>query len=530
MKHPNKIVDMHTHMFNARYLPLKGIFRAFGVRDEFVTPLARFCWFLTRYSDFNLGTREFSEQFENVSVSGSLRTPYTKNKIVDVYLESLASDCAHLVEESLTSNSLIIDDSVDMIDSIENCVVFMEIEDAANLLISSIFSIGDLSELMSLIPYATGHDGRKRINLESFVLRDFFKNFLRYAFKFVEEAIDKIDFAWNLTHSEKQILTRLQAYYKDVVPHADLVHYMMDIAYPYNQNPRFPNDGYTPYKFYKSPRGSQLFRMHGLSQCSQKQLIGFSAFDPVRFHKMKSDQEEVIAHLEAAKSFGMLGFKFYPPMGFRAAINDDPAIDNIVDIFLDYCVRTETPVFAHCTPGGFELSKETKTGLNSDPIFWRAALEKPGRYNLRLCLGHAGGGMYDVTKPCSSENEMSYGWLASNTQWNSSTNYAFKVADLCREFPNVYCELANIDTIIDDVSLRSNFKVNLIRELNSTHGRYRFSDKIMYGTDWHMVGMVNDAVKYFEILVEIFNDPKLIPYFDQFFSETAKRYLNIGIE
>jgi len=67
---------------------------------------------------------------------------------------------------------------------------------------------------------------------------------------------------------------------------------------------------------------------------------------------------------------------------------------------------------------------------------------------------------------------------------------------------------------------------NLIRELNLTvEGLYDFSEKIMYGTDWHMVGMVNDAVKYYMVLSEMFERPKLRNFKSGFFSENALRFL-----
>lgn len=520
---------MHTHMFNARYLPLKGIFRSYEVPNIFVTPLARFCWFLTRYSDFNLTPRTPLLQFVEPEKYKQHHKPDVKKKMIEGYIEAMAKDCTTLVNECLDLNNVVFQSSLEENDSSENCIVFSPTEKAATLLVSSILDAYDKSMPLALPIKSEIRGGQKTYTFNKTNLKDLFKNFLSYAFQSVEHIVDTLDFAWNLTHSEIEIYNRLRAYYADVVNDSTLVHFMMDMAEPFNKNSKYPNDGHTPIAYYKDKNGSQLSRMKGLFEYAQNQLIGFSAFDPIRFLKNQSDREEIIAHLDGAKSYGLLGFKFYPPLGYRPAENEDERLNNIVDIFLDYCVKTGTPVFTHCTPGGFKLSKNSKKGLNSDPSFWKTALEKTGRKKLRLCLGHAGGGIYDVTpdKKNTTVKEMSYGWLSTEVQWKLSTNYAKKVAHLCREFPNVYCELANIDVIIEDKRLRENMRENLIRELNSPVGTYPLHNKIMYGTDWHMVGMVNDAVSYYQRLLEIFNDDALIGYFDKFFYGNAKRYLNL---
>ena len=538
LQYPSSLIDMHTHMFNADYLPLRGIFWSRGVPDPLNGWLARLSWALTKTSkfpnlvltplelghhkDFALDAHEISDERHAHNL-----------EMLDEYIEVLADNGSKLYLHSQLDMSAA---EIKMKAARGPDSLSMELE---NLFSEIHKEFGDTDSAKDL---HLEMDVGNKFHAESLSgetkawawgwgagLRRMLRRFLKKAMKFVEKAVDLIDFVWNMTKREKDLLTRLQNYYATRNIPFILVHYMMDMQFPYQAARDKVKDGAVKVDFYRDRQNtpSQLSQMKDLAEHSQGTLLGFSAFDPVRFLKSGSSVMDIKAHLDKAIESDMLGFKFYPPLGFKAAENNIPGMDYVVDVFLDYCVEHDLPVFTHCTPEGFEVSPDSESGLNAHPKYWRAALEKnEARRNLRLCLGHAGGGKYEL-----KSGYVSHGWIASDSeQWEHEDNFAKHVVDLCREFPNVYCEFANIDTILDQSSHRENLQKNLIARLSDEAGvgTYSLRRKIMYGTDWHMVGMVNDVIRYFDELVGIFNSPGLIDMMPAFFRDNAIEFLNRG--
>lgn len=546
MHKPTRLIDMHTHMFNARYLPLRGIAISKGVPEWLAAIFAKLSWSIARVSDFDVRADEMPLSLKNIwefeaskinlmSVQFSKEVDAETNHhaehnpdLVDKYASMLAessvaayclskiylSDKVNLPHDQETESTI----SLKQLDEIES--VFQELHlhfgDA-----DSAKELENISGLWIDLNSELHENGARRKALVGMVKRFFQKISI-----FVEDSLDFLDFAWNMTKSETNLLRRLQNYYTDNNIPFVLVHHMMDIEYPYRSETGEPSHGKVKIPFYgrNSSDFSQLSQMRQLALRSQGTLLGFSAFDPTRFLNEQNSDEEIIKYLQKGMSNGMVGFKFYPPMGFKPARNTNSRLEHVVDVFLDYCVKHDICIFSHCTPKGFELSADRETGLNAHPKYWRSAVEKPGRKNLRLCLGHAGGGYYKLKK---SKLE-SHGWLASSvSEWNDVNNFACEVVRLCREYPNVYCELANIDVILTDTSARKSMAKNLRIQLTDEDvpRPYALKDKIMYGTDWHMVGMVNDLIDYFDVLLDMFNQEQLIPLIEPFFYGNALRYL-----
>ncbi len=293
------------------------------------------------------------------------------------------------------------------------------------------------------------------------------------------------------------------------------VHHMMDMEKAYDSQPLMPF-------------ADQVRRMKTLDQRMAGSFVHFVAFDPFR----RGDALDLVK--QAVEKEGAIGVKFYPPSGYRAAGNqfpDEPSIlqpgsrarwnsrykglkpedlDKLNDDLFEYCEKNEVPVFTHCTPKGFEA--DTGYGQMADPKYWALVLEK--HPELRLCFGHSGGHVFWFAQgsgPAPADKEYS--------------EYLFgkEVVKLCRKYEHVYCEVGYLEQILDG-SMREIFKSNLKQQIKAG-GTYKFGDKIMYGSDWHMIHKEKNHGDYPNAFNQLFADPELGPWQRAFFSRNAIKYL-----
>lgn len=156
---------------------------------------------------------------------------------------------------------------------------------------------------------------------------------------------------------------------------SDMDHFvvhMMDMA-PHYEGPCIPFE-------------EQVERVGRLLEVYPK-LIGFVAWSPLR-----EDSLEIIRG--AIDSGRFRGVKVYPPSGYRPTGNrrvprgKAAKIDAANDALFTWCVERDVPLFAHCAPGDMEYARGAGEYL-AHPTHWKRALEAHPK--LRLCLGHAGG-------------------------------------------------------------------------------------------------------------------------------------------
>lgn len=174
---------------------------------------------------------------------------------------------------------------------------------------------------------------------------------------------------------------------------------------------------------------------------------------------------------------------------------------------LEYCRVKDLPVFVHCNYNELEPRKGYGK-LMADPRWWEKYLEQEGRGTLRLCFGHSGG-------PDAWFGE---GKLAS---WGET------VIRLCRKYPNVYCEMG-IEEEAANPRARAWFVNSLVKRFAEPAGKelpYRLSDKVMYGTDWFMP-VDCDRRDYLAGYERAFLHAELRPYYRGFFRDNALAYLN----
>ena len=303
-----------------------------------------------------------------------------------------------------------------------------------------------------------------------------------------------LTFVLRMLMAEREILSALRDAYREVRD-VTLLQLMMDMQLAYDP-PKAPR-----YRF-----DEQVRRMRLLASEGDGILLGFTAFDPRRGGFSLPDR--------------FLGAKFYPAMGYRPAGNDDPELQRSVDAFFSACVASDTPVFTHCTPKGFQA--RTGSGTNAHPKYWATALS--AFPTLRLCLGHAGGGRM------SNGALDSPGWFAANDdEWSRPDNFGSSVAELCRRYERVYCEFGHLDEVLDEhAPEREAFESNFAREWTSTAGPYSFATKCMFGSDHHMPKMINRAADLLEYFRGVFARHRLDGFAD-FCGGNARAYLKLTL-
>ncbi len=92
------------------------------------------------------------------------------------------------------------------------------------------------------------------------------------------------------------------------------------------------------------------------------------------------------------------------------------------------------------------------------------------------------------------------------------------------ETPNVFLEFGYHDDILDP-KRRQTFADTLWTQIKASDGR--LGDRIVYGTDWHMIERLRNHEKYFEAFAEIFSKPPLDAFADRFFAKNGAAYLNL---
>ena len=310
-----------------------------------------------------------------------------------------------------------------------------------------------------------------------------------------------LEFFLTMLKSEKAVLKQLLSSYDKLgAGNIQVLHMMMDmqLAYPVPKPPRYPFP-------------EQLRKMEQLKQDNPQSMFGFSAFDPRR-DNWRQLADTAIAH-------GFLGFKFYPALGYLPIGNADP------------CWRagwrrsstTASPATFRCSCiARPSASDEGKKGLNAHPKHWRALLEHERWRDLRLCLGHAGGGR------ASNLGVSSAGWMADNdAEWSDADNFARIVADLCATYERVLRAGLHHRTAGRPDRTRAAGRQHRARARRGPAERppHDFLDKVAYGSDWHMPSMVDNTARYLDVFVDIMNRPAYAAHRDLFFHDTAMAYL-----
>ncbi|MEG1771296.1 MAG: amidohydrolase family protein [Comamonas sp.] len=503
---PARIFDLHTHLFNARYLPLASVIAHAMGRDA--SPLARQVARLLQaltgsaYADVPVEA-VFSQATEDTLELECLehiwRMVEYELLLGTGSLEAVARGASPQLEQSL------------------DAPVFDRLR--ASQFMDILLTLDQIDYAAEGWPGPQALEAEEAAAQQSPEMAGSFSDFLHWAERVVRKALWVVTrlmdpqawgevvnypaFFLTLLHSEEQLLQKLFASYGAGLPPLQAAHYLLDMqmAFAGQEAPFYPL------------QPVQEDRMQALQRAHPARIFGFSAFDPRR--------EDWHARALHSLGKGFAGFKFYPAMGFKP-LGNEPAIQARVDAFFDFCIARDLPVFAHCTPVGFQT--RLRLGGYAHPRHWRAVLEQPRWQSLRLCLGHAGGGNLR-NGPLHS-----WGWSAhSDEEWQHEDNFARIVSELCTSCPNVYCEVGYLTELLEGDGL-ARFDANLqrARQAASAAGRpFELLDKMAYGSDWHMPEVVTRTRRYLELWLALMEKPAYAGFREPFFWKNAYRYLRL---
>lgn len=513
----NRIIDVHTHMFNGHYVPLKDIFHyKFGLADRVSGALAGIvnslvhtkpegeywlnedkgvCEDMIGWNKFAGADHEEEGTQEQVAAFADY--------LMDVLSKKIDEEISSYNASEVLSNAL----SSNLLDAL---ITIIE-EDPEN--IGGQFSRDEFIRELSpyfLLKDRLSHDLNRLKNIGD-ILRKFGLNALM---RLLGSLSGHISFVGKMLLHEKELANHLTgSNYRDEDKPALTIHLMMDME------PAFiALGGSTPPKL-----NFKLEQIPDALDATIKaggKLLGFVAYDPRR--------EGGLEIVKNALNSGYIGVKLYPPMGYLP--ND---LDKFGSLY-DYCIENSVPIMTHCTPVGFDAKKDAGFGLNSDPGNWEKVL-KQKRYNdLIICFGHAGGGNYEIN--INRENgklskKCFKGWFdLDNSEWGSENSYPSKIIELCQTYQYAYTDMSYLHEMISNDEYQHAFVRRLKDAVGSKPGKdYDFGNKIMYGSDWHMSGIVNKTNAFLDLFQSIFNDNKgLAPYSDKFFYTNAIDYLRLA--
>lgn len=264
-------------------------------------------------------------------------------------------------------------------------------------------------------------------------------------------------------------------------------------------------------------------------------LANFIGYDPMRAALRRPDEEDPISQLERAVHAGeVVGVKLYPPMGFRPIrnallSNDFPrllrakykkrsgtALDRELRRLFTFCDQNDVPIMTHC--GDTNYTKH-RYGERASPRYWLSLLDD-GFPNLRLNLAHFGG-VWSFGNAKARDAEAADVWPQIIVRALSNTESLY---------PNLYTDIAYASDLLvsGDAGSDAKEKKDANDFLQSTLGISTIGRRLMYGSDWQMVGQERLADQY-SSLVDADISKYLPPEMHEDFRwRNAARFLGLG--
>jgi hypothetical protein len=162
------------------------------------------------------------------------------------------------------------------------------------------------------------------------------------------------------------------------------------------------------------------------------------------------------------------------------------ALDGSLDEFFGYCAAARLPVMAHAGPGN---GAGKGYGERANPLGWVAVA---GRHAIRLSLGHLVNSARDFVTAARGPRPF------PDCVWSLHASVALLDPSRGDLKATVYGDLGYMPELINDPALATEF----FRSLRDVFGRADPQlTRILYGTDWIMMGHERNNSRYLEAVV-----------------------------
>ncbi len=233
----------------------------------------------------------------------------------------------------------------------------------------------------------------------------------------------------------------------------------------------------------------------------------FAPFDPLAAHQAQTSAGNPYLDLvfNAVRERGLIGLKVYPPMGFspdgrryeKPALSKETwdGIRTQLERLYAFSADEGVPILTHAAPSlgageGFEL--------RANPSNWDRALQDSDLVSkVRVNLGHFGG---------------------HRVEWKEAAG------KLMLRVPGVYSDLSFFDEVKTEQG-----RINVGSELNALIREYDvLRERLMYGTDWIMLGHSTKHDCYLYNHVRLFTERRVKSMSaGDYFGKNAARFLGL---
>nr|WP_295784080.1 amidohydrolase family protein [Rhodoferax sp.] len=282
-----------------------------------------------------------------------------------------------------------------------------------------------------------------------------------------------------------------------------------------------------------SSRRDQMLLHSLLSALSGGYMLPLISYNPWTDIELKDSPSLTLAK-EAIVSFGFIGVKIYPPVGYYPADNailqnaTTEKRPNLIELdrhlleMFEWCANNGAPVMAHANRS---MGRDAVSDEFGGPVGWQRLIAKfngsiQTKYKLTINAGHFGG---QVEGDLAPKIDIKQTWPV-------------RFAAFSHEYPNVrfYGDIGKWDELLDCTKPKSRCPTTFAR-LNAAIAEnvkkpVETTERIMYGTDWFMLSSDNGWQNYPEMVsknLEIGLGPAM--NFDRFFYTNAMECFGLGV-
>ena len=247
-----------------------------------------------------------------------------------------------------------------------------------------------------------------------------------------------------------------------------------------------------------SPQRDQIDVMDEVQQIVTRKhgirMHSFVGFDP---HREAQRPGSSLANVQyAIMEKGFIGVKVYPPMGFKAWGNADPAIDAALKRLYVWCRDNDVPIMAHAENS---IGAGCGYGNLASPAYWKDLLDTNQYDKLRINLAHFGA-FDEILRPGAPTSVMvscPQDKFSGPPSWEEIIG---RTIDHERR-PNLFADLSYLSELVssDDKTLHAEIRQLLDKWLAAYDPDARH---LMFGTDWSMMALEKDYNAYVSRIAE----------------------------